>query len=114
MPTRNRLSHEELAAQPSQGVRRIHGDYASLTVIPLPERRRAGCACIISKKTAVHATARNALRRRVRVALAPLVANDMRPVGLIFTMKRSALDASLAELRLDIERLLMKTADVAR
>jgi ribonuclease P protein component len=108
MPRKSRLSHEELKSIAGLSGRRLHGRYLSLGVFPASHRTSIGCAVVISKRIVAQAAKRNAIRRRCRAAVAPLIKGNTEPRALMLIMKRSASDASVAALRSDIEPLLTK------
>ncbi len=66
----------------------------------------AQIACVVSKKVSPKAVVRNTVKRRMRASLAgtPLPSQ----VSLILTAKKSAADASSAEIKADIESLISK------
>lgn len=107
MPRKHRLSGASIRSVRSP--RRIQGALFSLAVSP--REGAAACACVVSKKVAAKAVARNLLKRRTRAILSPLV-RALSPGSYIFTAKRAAADASYVDLRKDIELLVQATRGV--
>lgn len=88
--------------------RRYSGVYVSLSVAALPQATRSRVACVVSKKVSLRAVVRNRIKRRCREALAPLLKSVRRPLALVCNAKREAVEASFAEIRDDIARLVMR------
>jgi ribonuclease P protein component len=106
MPKKYRLSRADFSALALTKRRRVSGEYFFLTTAPLPALRASKAACIVSKKVAPRAPARNAIKRRCRAVVRPLLASLKRPRALVFHAKREAAAASFAELKRDIVKLV--------
>ena len=105
MPKKYRLSRADWLRLP-RPARRIHGGYFSLSVIPAPSLGGPRVALVVPKKVAKRAVDRNKIERRCREALRPLMEKVRKSVALIFHAKREAVEASYAEVVLDVEKLL--------
>jgi ribonuclease P protein component len=103
MPAASRLTHE--AMQHLRG-KRLHGALFSLLCAPLPSGR-SKAAIVVSKKVAAKATDRNRIKRRARAAVASRLKTLGEPRALVFTAKKEASTASFAEIRADIEALVV-------
>lgn len=103
MPRKNSLSHEEIARLPRG--RRIAGRFFSLSIAPLPSGP-AKISCVVSKKVSLKAVERNVVKRRCREAARTDLKTIEQPLALIFHAKKGAAQASFAEIRQDIEKLL--------
>lgn len=86
-------------------VRRIHGTYVSVALLPLPGASRAKAAVVVSKKVAVRATERNRIKRRIREALRATVARLPSGCGYLVSAKSAARAASYAELAADMAKV---------
>lgn len=106
MPAKYRLSRAEFARM--RGFKRIPGAFFSLSYGFLPERSALGVACVVSAKTASHATVRNRIKRRTRAVLHTLLKHVPAPHILVFHAKKPASGASSQELVEDIRSLLKK------
>ena len=82
------------------------GDFFTLSIAPSPSGLRWGC--VVSKKVAAKAAARNTLKRRVRAILAPQLKKGAPPLALVFQAKRAAAGASFAELKRDLSALVAR------
>lgn len=105
MPKKHRLSGAAIRAIRSP--RRVHGELFSLS-ISAGTTESARASCVVSKKVAMKAVARNTVKRHWRA----VCAKDMPtlPTGTyVFYAKRGAAEASFAALEKDI-RALLRTA----
>jgi len=84
--------------------RRLHGEFFIAIVSSGP---RTKVACIVTKKIAAKASARNLIKRRTRAAIPKTL-----PKGTVFILqaKREAAGASFTEMQLDIERIMKNIA----
>ena len=105
MPKKYRLSRADFARLP-KAIRRIHGEYFSLTVTPFPSLEGPRAACVVSKKVSPRAVDRNQIERFCREALRPLLAQMTQSEAFIFYAKREAREASSAGIAHDIGKLL--------
>ena len=93
------------------GGRRLSGRFFSLQSAPLPEGTRSSkFSCVVSKKVAAKAVARNLIKRRCRALVHPLLKTLVRPSALAFHAKREAAKASFAEMREDVIALFARLA----
>src|SRR5580704_19483943 len=106
MPTKQRLSRKDFVDMSRKSVRRVSGALFSLSITPLSEGSAARAAIVVSKKVSPKAAARNLLRRRSREVLRPLISRIGRSVALVFHAKAAARDASFAEIKTEIARLI--------
>lgn len=65
-------------------------------------------ACVVSKKVAARASARNAIRRRCREAARAELARIKEPCTLVFYAKREAAEATFSDLKRDVEKLVAR------
>lgn len=100
MPKKFRLTVADLKAFRPE--RRFSGALFSLAI---GKAARTGAACVISKKVAPRAVDRNKVKRRVKAALSPHL-SALFPAAYVFYGKSGAADASFAEAKRDIEKLL--------
>ncbi len=109
MPKKYRLSRADFTRLP-KAARRIHGEYFSLTVTPLPSSKGPRAACVVSKKVSARAVDRNRIERRCREALRPLLSKITKPEAFLFYAKREAREASTSDVARDVEKLLRSIA----
>ncbi|MCR4325184.1 MAG: ribonuclease P protein component [Patescibacteria group bacterium] len=107
MPKRSRLARSDFTDLRRTQSRRATGAYFSLSCTPLPDGEATKAACVVSKKVAARAVARNRIKRACREAVRPRLASIKPPQALIFTAKRAAAAASSSDIRGDVERLLV-------
>lgn len=105
MPKKHRLSRADFVHL-LRPARRIHGNYFSLTATPSAVLTEPKVACVVSKKIAARAVDRNRVKRQCREALRPFIKEVQKPTALIFRAKREAVEATFAEIRQDIQKLL--------
>lgn len=89
-------------------MRRFSGEYFSLTMGERTAGVTTRMACVVSKKVAVRANARNLIKRRCRNIVRPHLSSLGRAHTLVFQAKREAAKASFAELKRDILKLLAR------
>lgn len=106
MPKRSRLTRKDHVAH--SPARRVHGAYSSLSYAA--GSGAAKFACVVSKKVAAKAFARNLMKRRCR-EICRSEANALPGGVYIVTAKRAAATATFADLKADIERLLRAVRD---
>lgn len=106
MPRNSRLSRADLNAINSLTVRRFSGVYGTLAVSPLPPLCSIPrSTCVVSKKVSKRAVDRNVIKRRCREIFRTCTQGHNEPLALVFHAKKSALDASFADVALDIQVL---------
>lgn len=103
LPKRQRLSRREFEVLLKKG-RRIHGDHASLVILPAAETK---CGVVVSKKTARRATARNLMRRRVFSILRDTLPS-IAPKHIAVLTRPSAVTLDFDALHDDLRALLVK------
>lgn len=108
MPRGNRLTRADLQQLQRSRSHRVHGELFSLQVAALPGTAGPKAACVVSKKVSPRATERNALKRRCREALRPLMQTVNRPLALVFHAKRTASGASAAAIAADVRALVQR------
>ena len=101
----SRLSREDFSALVT--LRREHGKFFTLTIAKSPDNKPRS-ACVVSKKTANKAHDRNLIKRRCRAVIRD--ASVKHPFALVFTAKRSAREATFADVSLDVTSLLNKAS----
>lgn len=104
MPKQNRISGAQIRA--ISGARRISGELFSLSLSPA-SGELVQCACVVSKKVSKLAVKRNLIRRRCRAALLDTLA-VLKPGVYIFHAKRECMQASYADVKADIEKIVGK------
>jgi len=109
MPKKYRLSRSDFTTLKRVKSRRVHGTYFSLTVFPLPQSANSKTACVVSKKIAARAVVRNAIDRKCREVVRPLIKRTEKSVALVFHAKREAADTSFAQAQRDILTLLERS-----
>lgn len=107
MPRKHSLTRAELSALSHAQMRRVGGEYFLLTTAKFSGGKSAKMACVVSKKVAARAHARNTLKRRCRAIVRPLLLS-IAPTALIFHAKREAPGASFTDLKRDIEKLIAR------
>jgi ribonuclease P protein component len=105
MPKKQRISRSDFASLPKKA-RRNAGNYFSVSVSELPASSKVRATCVISKKVIQKAHDRNLVKRRCREAVRPLLPSITRPLALVFYAKKSARDASFAEIKDDIASMI--------
>ncbi len=110
MPRKHALSRSDFKHIAGGRFRREHGALFSLSVGPLPDpsARVPRVACVVSKKIAARAVTRNLVKRRCRAVARECIAGVREPLALAFYAKRGAADASYAEIKEDVGRLVKK------
>ncbi|MCE9541778.1 ribonuclease P protein component [Candidatus Kaiserbacteria bacterium] len=104
MPRAHRLTVADLKAfRPS---RRIHGTFFSLSVAPAADIRTA---CVVSKKVAARAVARNLIKRRVR-SIFPALLPGLAPGHYVLYAKKDAAAADFSEIRADVTKLCIRAS----
>ncbi|MDP2648757.1 MAG: ribonuclease P protein component [Patescibacteria group bacterium] len=106
MPKRSRLTRSDFTDLRRAPLRRMSGAYFSLSCTSLPDGESAKAACVVSKKVAARAVARNRIKRICREAVRAHLSSVKPPQAFVFTAKRAAAAASPADIRGDVERLL--------
>lgn len=106
MARATRLSRTDFPTRPPRA--RVSNDLFSVAAWPLHAGVEPKFSCVVSKKTARQATLRNALKRRCREIVSPIVKAAKKPVAIVVYPKRAALDVSFAEARISLEALLVK------
>lgn len=106
MPARYRLSHADLASLRFKAGKRLHGALFSLLVAPLPDGSGPKMACVVSKKVSLRAIDRNAVDRRLREALRPLMAGLDASAAYVFYAKSAARGAPFADVKREAMSLL--------
>jgi ribonuclease P protein component len=109
MPPRNRLARADFARLGLKR-RREHGKYFSLVIAALPGAEAPKIACVVGKKVVARAVSRNAIERRCREALRPLVPTLPKGLALVFYAKREAREASFSDIARDMRALLARAA----
>src|SRR3989344_5306477 len=104
MPKENRLRRREF---PLHRGKRIVGELLLLSVSPSVGSVEPKFTCVVSKKISPRATDRNTLKRRCREIFRSLLAGK-KPLLIVVYPKKTALEASFADLSLEAERLLGK------
>lgn len=107
MPKKYRLSRADFSRLARAKSRRIHGTYFSLMIAPLLSPG-VKAACVVSKKTASRSVDRNAIERKCREALRPLLSSVEDSSAYIFYAKRGAMEASSGEIKTDVVSLLKR------
>jgi ribonuclease P protein component len=104
MPRKYRLSRADFKNM--RGFSRLQGQFFTLSYGTIPGRG-CGAACVVAKKVAPRATARNRIRRRCTTVLRGLL-----PTALsrcyVFLAKKTASSASFDAIREDIQLLIVK------
>ena len=70
-------------------------------------------ACVVSKKVAARAVDRNYIQRRCRETVRPRLVHIDQPLALVFYAKRGVATASFADVKKDIEELLVRAGVLA-
>lgn len=86
-------------------IKRYQSDFFSLSSGVIVGRKTAGGVCIVSKKVARSAVARNRIKRQFREALRPLLRTLPPERVLVGTARKGAATASSEELRRDLALL---------
>lgn len=84
--------------------RRAYAARTTLSIAPSIDGR-VRAAFVVSKKVSAKAAVRNRVKRRLREALRSLPV-PTRALTLVFTAKRSAADASYADIATDVQELV--------
>lgn len=105
MPRKYRLTGLEL--KDINGLR-VHGAFFSLMMAPVSGAHNPRCACVVSKKVAVHAPERNTIKRRCRSVLSKIIPSVDVPYAFVLYAKKSAVGASFADIKADIEALIAR------
>ncbi len=103
MPRKNSLTSTEFMR--FKPTRRINGRFFTLLIGPA-FGEVVKYAAVVSKKTAQKAVSRNLIKRRCRAAIRGEHSGAAKPCSLVFYAKSSAKDASFAEIREDVKKLL--------
>ena len=103
MPKLYRLSRADFTSL--RTLRKEHGSFFTLTISKSPDNKPR-FACVVSKKTAHRASARNLIKRRCRAAIRKRPVKV--PFAFVFTAKRSANEASYREISDDVTALFVK------
>ena len=108
MPKKQRLGSADFKIIAAARFRREHGALFTLSHGTLLGQKEIvpKVACIVSKKVSTKAVDRNRIKRRCYAAVREGIKNIAKPVALIFYAKRSAKDASYADIRKDITALM--------
>jgi ribonuclease P protein component len=89
-----------------RGASRVHGKYVSIAHSPL-EASKSKFACVVSKQVSPKAVIRNAVKRKIRDAVRPLLQKTPH-LAIVCTAKREAAAAGLAALKADIEAVFAR------
>lgn len=104
MPKKYRLSVADLKVFRPE--RRLAGEYFSLGIAGAD---RLGAACVVSKKVAARAVDRNTVKRRVRSILITELPH-LSPATYVFYAKKGVVEATFADIRKDISKMLARTS----
>ena len=111
MPKQHRLSSADLKRLRPE--KRLHGALFSLSITrDTPPVARIACA--VSKKVALRANVRNAIKRRARNAIRSILPSFPTGYAYVFNAKREAVNASYTEIKKDIESLAHKCGSVIK
>ena len=103
MPKINRLTRADFES--IKAVRRVHGSFFTLSISSGGGALK--CACVVSKKVALRANARNLIKRRFRAIIRSYMAEHaISPATLVITAKKQAKDATFDQIKKDITQLL--------
>ncbi len=106
MPAIYRLSRADFARM--RTFKRIPGTFFSLSWGVLEGRLNPGGACVISAKTAPRANVRNTVKRRCRAALLPILQTLKEPTVIVLHAKKGVGEASMSEIKAEIEKLVLR------
>ncbi len=106
MPTKYRLARADFTH--TRHFRRLHGTFFSYSYGIISGRSLPGAACVVSRKVASSAVARNRIKRRARGPLLELLKGFKAPLIIIATAKKAATEASSAEIAAEIASLSTK------
>jgi len=84
--------------------RRVNGDFFSVSLAT--DAAGPKWACVVSKKVSTKAPVRNLVKRRTRALLRVELEKFAQPVSIVFQAKRGAGEASFAQLKEDVRKLL--------
>ena len=103
MPKKRRLTRKEFPR-----VRSGYREHGELFVVSAsPSLTVSKATCVVSKKVAAKATARNLIKRRVRASLS-LAIKTLPPMIIIVQAKRGAATATFSESEKDLISLIQK------
>ncbi len=87
---------------------RTRGRLFSVSMGTIPGRTTPGGACVVSKKAAKDASARNKIKRQVRHALVPLLSRLPSPLVIVCTAHREAVGTSFERIQLELAQLVQE------
>lgn len=108
MPKKFRLSRADFVRLEKSKHERVHGDFFSLSIAPLPQSDGPKMASVVSKKVSARAVDRNRIERQCRETLQSHMRAMSEPLALVFRAKAAAAHAANVELGRDVERLLKR------
>ncbi len=110
MPAIYRLSRADFTRM--RTFKRLPGTCFSFSWGFLDGRINPGGACVISTKTAPRANVRNTVKRRCRAVLLPILKTLKEPIVIVLHAKKGASEASMLELKAEIEKLVRRAGIV--
>ncbi|MDO8552492.1 MAG: ribonuclease P protein component [bacterium] len=111
MPRKNSLTHADFVRAEKAKFKRERGALFILSFGSFAGQKTAEikAGCVVSKKTAALAVARNRIKRRWRAAMKQCLSAVSAPAILVFYAMRLANTASYAEIKNDVEQLVART-----
>lgn len=104
MAQRTRLTRADFSLL--RASRRIHGEFFSLSVSPLPRRGPSSFACVVSKSVCKKATERNLLKRRCRESVLARLHTAPSGLALVFRAKSAARNAGFTDIARDVANMM--------